>query len=183
MVRMSGGALSGRGLSWGVTEAERRRSFSCDGYVEDSDQAMFRGIDVGASPQVLFRWLCQLRAAPYSYDLLDNFGRRSPRELTDGLERLEPGQRFMSIFRLAEFEPDHSITLRHRGGLFGDVAVTYAAEPQPDGASRLLVKILVRYPGGFRRRPMSVVAPWGDLLMMRKQLLTLRELAERDGYR
>lgn len=178
---MPGGVLSSRGLSWGVTEAERRRAFPCDDHMEGSDQVMFRGVDVGASPEVLFRWLCQLRAAPYSYDLLDNFGRRSPRELTDGLERLEPGQRFMSIFRLVEFDPGRSITLRHRGGLFGDVVVTYAAEPEPAGASRLLVKMLVRYPGGLRRRPMSVVLPWGDLVMMRKQLLTLKGLAERDG--
>jgi hypothetical protein len=181
MVRMRGEALSSRGLVWGVTEEERRRSYPCDDHLADFDQAMFRGIDVAASSAATFRWLCQLRAAPYSYDWIDNFGRRSPRELTDGLERLEPGQRFMSIFRLVEFDPGRSITLRHRGGLFGDVVVTYAAEPEPAGASRLLVKMLVRYPGGLRRRPMSVVLPWGDLVMMRKQLLTLKELAERDG--
>jgi len=85
----------------------------------------------------------------------------------------------MTIFDLREFDPGRSITLHHRGRVFGEVAVTYAVEPGPAGGSRLLAKLLVRYPPGLRGRAMSVALPWGDLLMMRKQLLTLKGLAER----
>jgi hypothetical protein len=79
---------------------------------------------------------------PYSYDLLDNLGRRSPRELTPGLEDLEVGQRIMTIFHLASFEP----AIPPHGGLLG---------------------------AAYRR-----VMPWFDLMMMRKQFLTLKRLAE-----
>jgi len=88
-----------------------------------------RAIAVDAPGALLFRWLCELRVAPYSYDLLDNLGRRSPRELTPGLERLEVGQRFMRIFSLVPFTPDDHLTLRAPG-----VAVTYAVRERADRA-------------------------------------------------
>ena len=73
------------------------------------DAALFRGVTVAASTTVLFRWLCQIRIAPYSYDWLDNGGRRSPPTLTPGLDVLVKGQRVMTIFDLVAFEPDRSI--------------------------------------------------------------------------
>ncbi len=57
---------------------------------------------------MVFRWLCLLEVAPYSYDWIDNLGRRSPRTLTPGTEDLEVGQEFL-VSRLLEFEPDRHI--------------------------------------------------------------------------
>src|SRR5438046_9978232 len=104
---------------WGSTAEERAAAYPCDGLVEEADAELYRAVDVEAPQAVVFRWLCQLRAAPYSYDKLDNFGRRSPQELTPGLDRLEVGQRVATIFRLAEFEPGESLTILHRGPIFG----------------------------------------------------------------
>ncbi|MCX5731216.1 MAG: hypothetical protein NTY18_07665 [Deltaproteobacteria bacterium] len=36
------------------------------------------GVTVAAPATVLFRWLCQLRVAPYSYDRLDDGSPRHP---------------------------------------------------------------------------------------------------------
>src|SRR5262249_6937940 len=68
--------------TWGSTPAERRMQFPCDRHLPACDDALFRAVSVAAPAPLLFRWLCQLRVAPYSYDWLDNFGRRSPRQLT-----------------------------------------------------------------------------------------------------
>ena len=168
---------------WGSTAQERALEFACDRLVANPHDALYRALTVNTPPALLFRWLCQLRAAPYSYDWLDNLGRQSPRRLTPGLERLEVGQRVMTAFRLAAFEPDRHITavLAWRTSLFGHVAVTYLIVPEAEGRCRLVVKVAVAYP----RTPIGVamrgLLPAGDLVMMRKQLLTLKELAERDA--
>jgi hypothetical protein len=49
-------------------------SFPCDRHVDSPDAAYFRRVVVQAPCAVVFRWLCQLRVAPYSYDWIDNWG-------------------------------------------------------------------------------------------------------------
>ena len=166
--------------SWGTSRDERGRPFPCDHHVQGANDAYYRGIDVSAPPATLFRWLCQLRVAPYSYDCIDNLGRQSPQELIPGLTDLHVGQRFMGTFELVEFERDRSLTLLLRGArwAFGDVAVSYVIEPAAGGRARLLVKIVLRYPA--RRAPLyRLVGPWLDLVMMRRQLVNLKRLSER----
>ena len=93
-------------IEWGSTADERATSYPCEEFVADADIAVFRGIDISAPVPVVFRWLCQLRVAPYSYDLLDNLGRRSPRELTPGADELEVGQRIMVEVRFRRTAQD-----------------------------------------------------------------------------
>ena len=132
-----------------------------------------------ARPETVFRWLCQLRVAPYSYDLLDNGARRSPQALTPGLEQLRAGQRVMRIFRLVEFEAGSSITILSEGRLFGRVACTYRVAESAGGNARLVVKLLAaRAPRSIAARATAIMLPPGDLVMMRRQLLNLKRLAE-----
>jgi hypothetical protein len=166
---------------WGATPAEVADHYPCDELVGGPTESWLRAVDVAAEPKVVFRWLCQLRVAPYSYDLIDNFGRRSPTTLTPGLTELEIGQPVMSIFTLAGFVQDLELTLRltDRVGrrMFGDLAVTYRVAP-----GRLVAKLAVSArPWSFARRRLLV---WGDLVMMRRQLHRLAELADHDaGHR
>jgi hypothetical protein len=140
---------------------------------------MTRAIAVAAPVEVTWRWLCQIAVAPYSYDWIDNRGRRSPRELTPGAERLELGQTMAIVFRLVSFDDGHhwtGLTTPRGQRLFGPVAMTYAAEP--DGVGSRIVGRLAAAAGTRARRAKAYGLAWGDLVMMRKQLLTLKELAE-----
>jgi Polyketide cyclase / dehydrase and lipid transport len=172
--------LGSTARNWGSTAAEREMAFPCDRYVSEFDQELFRAIDVEAPAAIVFRWLCQLRAAPYSYDWIDNLGRRSPQTLTPGLERLAEGQRVMTIFELVEFEPGTHLTIRLRRPRFmRDLAVTYLVEPVTEWRSRLLVKMRAAYRGGLVGAwTVGALLPSGDLMMMRRQLLNLKQLAE-----
>jgi hypothetical protein len=99
------------GARWKATDAEVAAPRPCDALVRAGAHRADRAISVDAPVSVVYRWLCQLRAAPYSYDLLDNRGRSSPRVLTPGLEQLAPGQRVMTIFRLTSFTRDEHLTI------------------------------------------------------------------------
>lgn len=158
------------GDNWGATDAERAAQTPCDALVTGDVTRADRAVTVAAPPRIVFAWLCQLRTAPYSYDLLDNLGRRSPRTRNPDLTRLAVGQRFMAMFTLHSFAAEDHVTLRS-----GLVAVTYAVRPVARG-TRLHVR--VRFAGPWPARRLLAM---GDLMMMRKQLLTLRRLAEHEA--
>jgi hypothetical protein len=108
---------------------------------------------------------------------LDNGGRRSPQELTPGLEELAVGMRLMTVFRVAAFAPDEHLTVELHGKV-GDVVITYAV--LGEGPVRLLMRALWTPPLAPLLGPPAAV---GDWVMARRQLLNLRALAERDARR
>ena len=91
----------------------------------------------------------------------------------------------MAIFRVTSYERGRhwtGVTTPSAARLFGPVAVTYAAEDDGPGASRMVCRLVCKVEGVVARVRMPLLA-WGDLVMMRKELLTLKKLAERDAAR
>jgi hypothetical protein len=168
--------------TWGTTAEERALAFPGDRDERPAWQSLFRGVSIAAPAVLAFRWLCQLRAAPYSYDWIDNRGRQSPRTLTPSLEQLAVGQTVMEIFRLESFEEPVHLTLATPAGgrgerLFGPMRCTYWVRPA-NGNVRLLVKLRLAPTQGSLSRLAKAALAWGDLVMMRRQLLNLKALAE-----
>jgi hypothetical protein len=169
--------------TWGTEPQERQLPFPCDGFIPQPDAAVYRGVTIHAPREIIFRWLCQMRVAPYSYDWIDNCGRQSPRELIPGLDALEIGQDVMGIFNLVAFVPNRHFTMQTKPGtraatVFGDVAGSYLIVVKSARTCRLLVKLVIQYPRGAIRRSLGIFFPWGDFVMMRRQLLNFKELAE-----
>ena len=171
-------------IGWGTEVQERSRPFPCDRLLDRPDAAYFRGVTVRAPAAVIFRWLCQMRVAAYSYDWISHPGRTSPRRLVPGLEELAAGQRVMGSFDLVDFEQPRHLTLRLRpdaseARFLRDLAVSYVVAPRGSNACRLLVKLTLRHRPGAVGWVTRLVAPWLDVIMMRRQLLNFRALAER----
>ena len=157
---------------WGVTDAETVRHYPCDDFVGRPVLQAWRGVTVAAAPAAVWPWICQLQLAPYSYDWIDNLGRRSPQRLLDVPEPV-PGSHFTAtagrrIGRVLAVEPG-----RHLTGQLAAVVMTYWLEPDGE-RTRLLLKLTAD-----RGRLTAPLLSIGDWVMARRQLLNLRDLAER----
>ena len=84
------------------------------------------------------------------------------------------------MFELVEFQQGQSLTgvVQPRlERIYGPLAGTYAIQPRHDGTCRLVVRLDVGAITPVQRLRGALLA-WGDLVMMRKQLRTLKQLAE-----
>lgn len=165
------------GDRWGVSDAETRRRYPCDDLVTVPTLQAWRGVSVQAPVEAVWPWVRQIRLAPYSYDWIDNLGRRSPRELADLADPVA-GDRFTSsggrgVGRVLSADPPHQLTATIMGAV-----MSYLLVPGERGSTRLLLKVVAR-----PRRGTAVGLCVGDLLMARRQLLNLKALAERDQHR
>ena len=162
---------------WGVSDSEVARSYPCDEFVASPGFQAWRGVDVAAPAAAVWPWVAQVRLAPYSYDWIDNRGRRSPRKLM-GLAEPRVGERFTSVGgralgRIVSVEAGKQLT----GAIMG-AFMSYVVVPQDDGTTRLLLKVVSRLPR-WAAPALSV----GDLVMARRQMLNLKRLAERHHQR
>ncbi|WP_328856748.1 polyketide cyclase [Williamsia herbipolensis] len=156
---------------WGVDTAETSRLFPCDDIVSRPVLQAWRGVTVHATPDRVWPWIGQLRLAPYSYDWIDNLGRRSPAELT-GLPEPVVGEHFMScggrpLGEILDVVPNEALT-----GEIAGAVMSYVLVPTGEH-TRLLLKIVMA-----RGRLIAPLVSVGDLLMARRQLLNLKALSE-----
>ena len=87
----------------------------------------------------------------------------------------------LDIFTVLEVDPGRRVVLEMSapGALrvFGRLAVTYGVTPVP-GGSGLRGDIHLQPPAGRASALHQLALAWGDVPMMRKQLLTWKSLAE-----
>ncbi len=152
--------------------AETQRRFPCDDVVPDPVLEAWRGVSVRARPEQVWPWVAQIRLAPYSYDWIDNLGRRSPQRLC-GLPDPVAGESFTTALggrpsgRILVVNPGKHLT----GQIMGAV-MSYMLVPEGP-TTRLLLKVVTR-----RGRAIAALLSLGDLFMARRQLLNLGRLAE-----
>ncbi|MFJ3037128.1 MULTISPECIES: hypothetical protein [Streptomyces] len=159
-----------------MSDGETVVSYPCDDFVASPGLRAWRGVGVEAPAEAVWPWVAQVRLAPYSYDWIDNLGRRSPRELV-GLPEPRVGERFTAsggrrLGRIVSVEPGKQLT----GTIMG-AFMSYVLVPQDHDRTRLLLKVVLQ-----TSRWTAVGLSVGDLIMTRRQLLNLKLLAERHWH-
>jgi hypothetical protein len=173
-------------LRWGATPEELARRMPGDEIVRHPIFNATRAVTVNARPEDIWPWIVQLgafRAGWYTYDLLDNFGRRSA-------ERIVPELQHMAAGDLVPFGPGKSAGIwvkelvPNRSMVWWNkkedrTTWVWSLDPLPDGRTRLLTR--VRAPLNWAE-PLSavwlVMLELADFPMMRKLLLGIKRRAE-----
>ncbi len=169
-------------LTWGATPEEVTGRLPGDELVVRPTFNATRAITIDARPEDIWPWLVQIgttRAGWYSYDLLDNLGRRSA-------DRIIPELQGLAVGDVIPMSPDgkQGMVVRTldppRSMIWGTPAETtwaWQLDPSPDGSTRLIARVRSRYRWLSPSMAFSALLEFGDIWMMRKMLLNLRDRA------
>jgi hypothetical protein len=167
---------------WGATTEEIHGSVVGDNLCCDATLIATRSITISAPPQDVFPWIRQMgfgRAGWYSYDWLDNLGRKSAIRVHEEWQSVESGDKIPSgpiSFTAAIVEaPRHFVLeIKSLGKKSSKLHFTLAYELREDPQGTRLVTRMrshIKLPFGslFER---FILGP-GDGIMLRRQLLTI----------
>jgi nicotinic acid phosphoribosyltransferase len=144
-----------------------------------------RFIEIDASTSHVFTWISQLRVAPYSYDYIDNHGRRSPYIVVKNLPALKNGAHCLLAFHVYEFEEDSFLVCRFCEpvnsplnlfikGLYIEYRLVETANK-----THLWCKILGFVNRGIVSKTAFLMICGINRFMMRRQLRVIKKLSEK----
>jgi hypothetical protein len=168
---------------WGATTDEINGPVVGDELCPDARLIATRSITIAAPPDQVFPWIRQMgfrRAGWYSYDLIDNLGRKSATSIHPEWQDVVTGSTVpagLMSFTAAIVEPPRAFVLQVRSltRTTKRLSFTLAYELRDDPVGTRLVTRMrskVNAPGGVLCERF-LLGP-GDGIMLRKQLLNLR---------
>jgi len=176
---------------WGATSEEIQSPVVGDDLCSAATLIATRSITISAPPQEVFPWIRQMglgRAGWYSYDWLDNLGRKSANTIHDEWQTVAAGDKIPSgpiSFTAAIVEaPRHFVLeIKSRGKKLPKLHFTLAYELRDDPqGTRLVTRMRSRanFPLGSLFEKL-VLGP-GDGFMLRRQLLTISKNASKTSH-
>jgi hypothetical protein len=170
-------------LRWGATDDEVGRAMPGDDVVKSPTFNATRGVTINAQPEEIFPWLVQIgfkRAGWYSYDWIDNFAPSATRILPE-LQHLAVGDMIpmtsggTMAFWVKDFEVNHWLLWWDNKG---EMTWYWGLYPQDDSQTHLITRVRMHY---HWRSPLilpDLVLDVGDIVMMRKCMLGIKQRAE-----
>jgi hypothetical protein len=170
-------------LTWGATRDEVSRSLPGDQLVRHPTFNATRAITIAAPAEEVWPWLVQVglsRAGWYSYDILDNLGRPSARRIIPELQDLVIGDIIPMSPDGKQGMPVHSLDAPSSmvWGTPGETTWAWQLDADAEGSTRLVTRVRSRYRWLSPSIAYSALLEFGDIWMMRRMLLNLRDRAE-----
>lgn len=171
---------------WGSTTEEIHSSVVGDNLCLDATLIATRSITINAAPQDVFPWIRQMgfgRAGWYSYDWLDNLGRKSATRIHDEWQSVQSGDKVPSgpiSFTAAIVDAPRYFVLEIRslGKKNPKLHFTLAYELRDDPqGTRLVTRMRSQIKLPFGRLFEKLILGPGDGIMLRRQLLTISKNA------
>jgi hypothetical protein len=171
---------------WGATSEEIQSPVVGDDLCANATLIATRSITISAPPQDVFPWIRQMgfgRAGWYSYDWLDNLGRKSATTIHDEWQTVEVGDKVPSgpiSFTAAIVEaPRHFVLeIKSRGKKLPKLHFTLAYELRDDPqGTRLVTRMRSHCSFPFGPLFEKLILGPGDGFMLRRQLLTISKNA------
>lgn len=173
---------------WGALPHEIDAPMPGDDLIANPGLHATRAIDLEASPDLVFPWLVQMgprRAGWYSYDWIDNLGRPSAGTINPEWQSLGSGDSLGSVgrieFMIAERRDPAVFVIRLPEASPIAFTMAYVLRRQAQG-SRLVVRVRAGGPSWVAPLLRFVLGP-GDFVMLRRQLMGLRERTSNGPYR
>ena len=144
-----------------------------------------RFIEINAGTSHVFTWLSQLRVAPYSYDYIDNHGRRSPYFIVKNLPPLRIGTHCLLAFQVYAFEENSFLVCRFCEPInsplnlfLKSLYIEYRLVENANN-THLWCKVLGLVNRGIVSRTAFLMICGINRIMMRRQLRVIKTLSER----
>jgi hypothetical protein len=173
---------------WGATRAERVAVMAGDDLIVDPHFTPTRATTIDAPPEAVWPWIIQMgygRAGWYSYDLLDNLGRRSAQRIEPKWQEVRLGDPLPmsarvddhTAFRVVAFTPFRVMVWAKP-----DSTWSWRLQRTDTGGTRLVTRVRARYSGAaaLLAAPLMEI---GDFPMMRRCLLGIKARAEHPSSR
>ncbi|TDA66287.1 MAG: hypothetical protein D9V45_04955 [Chloroflexi bacterium] len=171
-------------LRWGATDDEIKRSMPGDDIVGKPSFNATRAVTIHAPAKNIYPWIVQMgvkRAGWYSYDLLDNLGRKSAESILTEHQNIQVGD-------VIPLSPDGKQGLlvkdfsQNKWMLWwdkiGDTSWVWEIYTDGETHSRLVTRVRVKYRWFSPVIVFNLLIEFFDILMMRKCMLGIKRRAE-----
>jgi hypothetical protein len=166
--------------------AERARPVEGDDILSDARAKLTHSITIDVAPKDVWPWLVQMgcqRAGWYSWDILDNAGKRSADQIVPELQHLEIGDVLPARptgdegFEVIRVVPERALVLSSRAKQFVGTWA-FSLEPLGPTKTRLVTRYRATYEPSTRMSFFVPIMAAVHSMMERRQLRTIKHHAE-----